>query len=288
MTDGDCGDPGTADEKRQEHHRRVADALQGFVANGITPPVQLTNAFIFTLSTKLGHAVHNASLPQAEAGGGVMGGTHADGTWNDGAYVNGTGAEGCNYPPGHAQTTTAQEDVETQEELREAGGIDSDGHRSSGNNSDESVTRRRRNESPRRASNHRRRSGSPRRDRSPRRHRRRGSDSPEASPDRRRRRREPFGSSGDRRRSPSESPVRRRSSPPPLDPEAERRQRERQRRVDGFARKSRQQLRAEELAREGPGNLLKNSEIVRLKALINAVVVPPQPFKADADSTAEA
>ena len=167
MTDGGCGDPDTAEGKRREHHRQVTDVLHHFLASGITPPVQLTNAFIFTLSAKLGHAVHNASLPQAEAGGGAMGGTYADGTWNNGAYVNGTGAEGCNYPPGHAQTTTAQEDVETQEELREAGGTDSDGHRSSGNNSDESVTRRRRNESPRRASNRRRRSESPRRDHSP-------------------------------------------------------------------------------------------------------------------------
>ena len=111
MTDGDCGDPGAAEEKRREHHRRVSDALQGFVANGIPPPVQLTNAFIFTLSAKLGHAVHNASLPQAEAGGGAMGGTYADGTCNRGVYVNGT--EGCNYPPGHAQTTTAQEGMGT-------------------------------------------------------------------------------------------------------------------------------------------------------------------------------
>ena len=63
MTDGYCGDPDTAEGKRQEHHRQVAGALQCFLASGITPPVELTNAFIFTLSTKLGRAVHNASLP---------------------------------------------------------------------------------------------------------------------------------------------------------------------------------------------------------------------------------
>ena len=66
--------------------------------------------------------------------------------------------------------------------------------------------------------------------------------------------------------------------------------------MEGFARnfprlekERRQQLRAEKMAREGPGILLPNSEIVTLQALINAVVVPPpQLFKMDAGGTAEA
>ena len=66
--------------------------------------------------------------------------------------------------------------------------------------------------------------------------------------------------------------------------------------MDGFARnlprleqERRQQMRAEKLAREGPGLLLPTSEVVTLQALINAVVVPPpQLFKMDAGGTDEA